>query len=168
MPPLVLSGECWNDQAGAVTDEIALNQAHFATRSTEEALSPLAHAMVYLWQHRWGTPSYGTYHTKHRQRRWTSWAVCPSHPGAPGGTRTGQHRSHDVVAGGLFAQACTELLAEGFVISRRERVRAQVPGKGKTEGKAGVRTTYTCPDCGRNAWAKADVVLLCGACEVAL
>jgi hypothetical protein len=73
-----------------------------------------------------------------------------------------------VVAGGLFEQACTELLAEGFVISWRERVRAQVPGKGKTEGKAGVSTTYTCPGCGRNAWAKADVVLLCGACEVAL
>ncbi len=58
------SGECWNDQAGAVTDEIALNPAHCATRSTEEVLSPLAHAMVHLWQHRWGTPSHGTYHNK--------------------------------------------------------------------------------------------------------
>ena len=76
--------------------------------------------------------------------------------------------SHDVVAGGLFAQACTELLAEGFVISWRDRVQAQVSGKGKTEGKAGVRTTYTYPNCGINAWAKADVVLRCGACEVAL
>jgi len=76
--------------------------------------------------------------------------------------------SHDVVAGGPFAQACTDLLAEGFVISWRDRVRTQVPGKGKMEGKAGVRTTYTCPNCGLNAWAKADVVLRCGACEVAL
>ena len=76
--------------------------------------------------------------------------------------------SHYVVAGGPFAQACTDLLAEGFVISWRDRVRAQVPGQGKTERKAGVRTKYTCPHCGLNAWAKADVVLLCGACEVTL
>src|SRR5256712_14181348 len=58
------SGECWNDQAGAVTDEIALNPTHCATRSTEEGLSPLAHATVHLWQHRCGTPSHGTYHNK--------------------------------------------------------------------------------------------------------
>src|SRR2546425_4284783 len=86
----------------------------------------------------------------------------------PGGKRTGQHMRHYVVAGGPFAQACTDLLAEGFVISWRDRARAHAPGKGKTEGKAGVRTKYTCPDCGLNAWAKAAVVLLCGACEVAL
>jgi hypothetical protein len=76
--------------------------------------------------------------------------------------------SHDVREGGPFAQACTDLLAEGFVISWRDRARAHAPGKGKTEGKAGVRTKDTCPDYGLNAWAKPDVVLLCGACEVAL
>ena len=51
---------------------------------------------------------------------------------------------------------------------RRGRARAHASGKGKTGGKAGVRTKYTCPNCGLNAWAKADVVLICGACEVAL
>ena len=55
------SGERWNDQARAVTDEIALNPMHFATRSTEEVLSTLVHAMVHLWQHHWGTPSRSTY-----------------------------------------------------------------------------------------------------------
>jgi hypothetical protein len=50
-----------------------------------------------------------------------------------------------MVAGGPFAQVCTDLLAEGFVISWRDRVRAQVPGKGRAEGKAGVRTKYTLP-----------------------
>ena len=35
-------------------------------------------------------------------------------------------------------------------------------------GKGGVRTKDTCPNCGLNAWAKADVGLLCDACEVAL
>jgi len=56
-----------------------------------------------------------------------------------------------VVAGGPFAQGCADLLAEGLVISWRDRVRAQVPGRGKTEGKAGVRTTCTCLNCGLNA-----------------
>ena len=94
--------------------------------------------------------------------------LCPSHTGAPGGKRTGQHMSHYGVAGGPFAQACTDLLAEGCVISWRDRARAQAHGKGKTAGKGGVRTKYTCQNCGLNAWAKADVVLLCGACQVAL
>ena len=34
--------------------------------------------------------------------------------------------------------------------------------------REGVRTKYTCPKCGLNAWAKLEVVLLCGTCEVAL
>ena len=162
------SGARWNDQAGAVTDEIALNPAHFATRSTEEVLSTLAHEMVHLWQHHCGTPSRSTYHNREWAAKMDAIGLCPSHTGAPGGKRTGQHMGHYVVAGGPFAQACTDLLAEGFVISWRDRAWAPAPGKGKTEGKAGVRTKYTCPDCGLNAWAKAEVVLLCGACEVAL
>ena len=80
----------------------------------------------------------------------------------------GQHMRYDVVAGGPCAQACTDLIAEGCMISWRDRGRTPVPGKGKMEGKAGVRTTCTCPHCGLNAWAKADEVLRCGACEVAL
>jgi SprT-like family len=38
-----------------VTDEIALNPLHFATRLKREVLSTLAHEMVHLWQHHfWG------------------------------------------------------------------------------------------------------------------
>src|SRR5262252_4142889 len=79
----------------------------------------------------------------------------------------GQHRRHDVVAGGR-ARRPARISSRRGVISLRDRRRTQVRGKGKTEGKAGVRTTYTCPHCGLNAWAKADVVLRCGACEVVL
>jgi len=59
--------------------------------------------------------------------------LCPSHTGAPGGKRTGQHRSHDVV-GGPFAKACTDLIAEGCVISWRDRVRAHTPWAGEDGG----------------------------------
>ena len=54
----------------------------------------------------------------------------------------------------------------GFVISWRDRTQDLVPGK--SPGKSGVRTKYTCPACGVNAWAKPDTVLRCGTCEVLL
>ncbi len=162
------SGERWNSLLGMRADEIALNPAHFATRSTEEVLATLAHEMVHLWQHHCGKPSRSAYHNREWAATMDAIGLCPSHTGEPGGKRTGQHMGHYVVASGPFAQACTDLLDEGFVISWRDRTRAPVPGKGKTEGKAGVRTKYTCPNCGLNAWAKPDVVLLCGACQVTL
>ena len=162
------SGERWNDRAGAVTDEIALNPVHFATRSTDEVLSTLVHEMVHLWQHHFGKPSRSTYHNKEWAARMEAIGLTPSDTGQPGGKRTGQHMSHYVTEGGRYAKACAELLESGFVISWRDRAREDAPGKGKTSGKAGVRTKYTCPECGLNAWAKPDVVLICGACEVAL
>jgi SprT-like family protein len=160
------SGERWNSLTGTLTDEIALNPAHFATRSTEGVLSTLAHEMVHLWQHHCGKPSRSAYHNREWAAKMDAIGLCPSHTGQPGGKRTWQHRSHDVVADGSFAQACAALLAEGFVISWRDRAREDAPGK--PPGKAGVRTKYTCPNCGLNAWAKPDVVLLCGACQVTL
>ena len=94
--------------------------------------------------------------------------LCPSDTGQPDGKRTGQSMSHYVVAGGPFAQACAALLAEGFVISWRDRARDNAPGPGKPIGKAGVRMKYTCPSCGLNAWTKPEVVLVCGSCQVTL
>src|SRR5258708_10416941 len=37
-----------------ITDEIALNPVHFATRKQTEVLSTLARGMVHLWQHHFG------------------------------------------------------------------------------------------------------------------
>ena len=42
------SGERWNSLTGSLTDEIAMNPAHFASRSTDEVLSTLVHEMVHL------------------------------------------------------------------------------------------------------------------------
>jgi hypothetical protein len=129
------SGERWNDQAGAVTDKIALNPAHFTTRSTEEVLSTLAHEMVHLWQHHCGTPSRSAYHNKEWAAKMDAIGLCLSHTRAPGGKRTGQHMSHYVVAGGPFAQACTDLLAEGFVISCGIAGGRMPLGRERREGK---------------------------------
>jgi len=68
------SGERWDDKAGAIIDEIALNPVHFATRSTDDVLSTLVHEMVHLWQHHFGKPSRSSYHntiTESGQIRWT-------------------------------------------------------------------------------------------------
>jgi hypothetical protein len=45
------SGERFQNTANQeeITDEIALNPAHFATRSPEQVLSTLVHEMVHLW-----------------------------------------------------------------------------------------------------------------------
>src|ERR1700679_2307104 len=50
------------DDPREITDEIALNPAHFASRTTASTLSTLVHEMVHLWQHHFGTPSRVGYH----------------------------------------------------------------------------------------------------------
>src|SRR5437868_14534047 len=52
------------DNPQEVTDEIALNPAHFASRPTAGTLSTLAHEMAHLWQHHFGKPSRTGYHNK--------------------------------------------------------------------------------------------------------
>src|SRR5450756_2278696 len=47
-----------------ITDEIALNPAHFATRKPDEVLATLAHEMVHLWQHHFGKQPRKGYHDK--------------------------------------------------------------------------------------------------------
>jgi predicted SprT family Zn-dependent metalloprotease len=160
------SGNRWNNVAGTVTDEIAMNPTHFATRSAEEVLSTLAHEMAHLWQHHFGKPPRRAYHNREWADTMEAIGLEPSDTGCPGGKRTGQHMSHYIQGGGPFHRACAELLAQGFAISWRDRGRDE--GQGKKKTKSGTRAKYTCPSCGLNAWAKPDAVLLCGACLVAL
>src|SRR4051794_24596650 len=47
-----------------VTDEIALNPQHFATRKTIDVLATLAHEMVHLWQCHFGRPPRKGYHDR--------------------------------------------------------------------------------------------------------
>lgn len=35
---------------------------------------------------------------------------------------------------------------------------------GQAKAKKASKTKFTCPECGQNAWAKADAALICGAC----
>ena len=157
--------ERWANRAGATTDEIAMNPEHFASRSVEETLSTLVHEMVHLWQKVHGKPGRGGYHNKEWAGMMESVGLMPSDTGAPGGKRTGDKVTHYIVQGGPFAQAYDRLLAKGFTISWIDRAGPETP---KKPSKSGTRTKYTCDSCGLNAWAKPDVQLVCGLCDVEL
>jgi hypothetical protein len=86
--------------------------------------------------------------------------LYPSSTGAPGGKETGQRVSHYIVEGGPYAQAWTELAAEGFVLHWESP-----PESAQARSKKASKTKYTCPGCGLNAWAKPDAALVCGDCE---
>ncbi len=154
------SGNRWADRAGTITDEIALNPQHFATRSLEEVLSTLAHEMAHLWQHHFGDAGRRGYHNREWAAKMKMLGLMPSSTGEPDGKETGEKMSHYIVDGGPFAAVCSELLASGLVISWLDRT-----GEEGAPTPKPTRTKYTCPACGLNAWAKPDVSLICGECQ---
>lgn len=161
------SGKRWKSQTGAMTDEIALNPTHFADRSAQEVLATLAHEMTHLWQHHFGKPSRTGYHNREWADKMVAIGLCPSDTGEPGGKRTGQRMSHYVIEGGSFAQASCRLLVQGFAISWRDWA-GEARGDGNDMKKNTSRRKYTCIICGLNAWAKPNVRLYCGTCEIEL
>ena len=104
-----------------ITDEIALNPTHFATRSPAAVLSTLAHEMAHLWQYHFGKPSRTGYHNKEWAAKMREIGLIPSDTGEPGGKETGQRVTHYPEEGGAFACACR------FVPGSRRRGRAGDP-----------------------------------------
>ena len=153
------------DDPEEVTDEIALNPAHFAGRPTSATLSTLAHEMAHLWQHHFGKPSRSRYHNKEWAAKMREIGLIPvshDHPGK----ETGQKVSHTIEPGGRFERACTAYLATGAAFLYHDRA-----GEGEDatrKKKAASKTKYTCPSCGMNAWAKPDAHLICGDCGEAM
>jgi hypothetical protein len=39
-----------------------------------------------------------------------------------------------------------------------------IPASEQGRAKKSSKTKFTCPDCGQNAWAKPDALLICGEC----
>jgi len=155
------SGDQWASE-GTTADEIALNPAHFAERSTEDVLSTLVHEMVHLHQHHFGKPGRGRYHNKKWGLLMDRVGLCPSATGEPGGKRTGDQMTHYIEEGGQFDLATQKLLATGFELSWIDRA---------SNGQSGLvkpiktREKYSCPVCGMNAWAKPDAALTCTGCK---
>jgi predicted SprT family Zn-dependent metalloprotease len=147
-----------------ITDEIALNPAHFATRTPIKILSTLAHEQCHLWQHHFGKPSRTGYHNKEWAAKMREIGLIPTDIGEPGGKETGQHMTHLIEEGGRFDQACAAFLAKHGTILYHDRAGEGDAAKTRRK-KAASKTKYTCPECSLNAWAKPDVNLWCGNCE---
>jgi predicted SprT family Zn-dependent metalloprotease len=148
-----------------VTDEIALNPAHFANRTPTETLSVLVHEQAHLWQHHLGQKkSRRAYHNKEWAAKMREVGLIPSDTGLPGGKEVGQKMSHYIQPGGPFEKACTAFLATHPAILYHDRAGEGDAGKARTK-KAASKTKYTCPGCGFNAWAKPAANLWCGDCE---
>ncbi|MCF8884135.1 SprT-like domain-containing protein, partial [Erythrobacter sp. SN021] len=77
-----------------ITDEIALNPAHFANRKPREVLSTIAHEMVHLWQHHYGSPPRKGYHDKQWAAKMHEIGLIPTDTGEIGGKETGQKVTH--------------------------------------------------------------------------
>jgi predicted SprT family Zn-dependent metalloprotease len=155
------------DNPEDVTDEIALNPAHFGTRTPTAILSTLVHEMVHLWQHHFGKPSRQSYHNKEWAAKMRAVGLIPSDTGEPGGKETGQKMTHYVEPGGRFDAACTAYLAKAGAILYHDRAGDEEATRTRRR-KAASKTKFTCPSCGLNAWAKPDAHLMCGDCEEAM
>ena len=150
------------EEKDVLADEIAMNPDHFKTQPLPEVLSTLVHEMVHLEQAYFGTPSRKSYHNKQWANMMEAVGLMPSSTGEPGGERVGQHMTHYILPGGKFDQACTTLLKKGFRLSWADKF-----GGEKMKKPVG-RVKYTCKICTINAWAKQNIVLICGECKIAL
>jgi hypothetical protein len=64
-----------------------------------------------------------------------------------------------IIPGGLYAQAFAKLKAKGFQLHWQS-----APESKQAKAKKASKTKFTCPECGQNAWAKPDALLICGDC----
>jgi predicted SprT family Zn-dependent metalloprotease len=143
----------------AAAHELAMNPDSFTGRTDEEILSTLAHEMAHVWQQSHGTPPRRSYHDRQWAAKMKEIGLQPTTTGAPGGKETGQSVTHYIVAGGAYARAYAKLKAKGI------RLDWQSAPEGKeAKAKKASKTKFTCPDCGQNAWAKPDALLICGSC----
>ena len=139
--------------------ELALNPDTFSDRSDEEILSTLAHEMAHVWQQTHGTAPRRSYHDREWAAKMKEIGLQPSTTGEPGGKETGQSMTHYIIAGDPYAKAYAKLKAKGFQLHWQS-----APAGKEAKAKKASKTKFTCPDCGQNAWAKADALLICGAC----
>jgi hypothetical protein len=83
----------------------------------------------------------------------------PSTTGKPGGKETGQSVTHYIIPEGPFAKAYMKLKAQVFQLNWQSS-----PDGKQAKAKKASKTKFTCAQCGQNAWAKRDALLICGAC----
>ena len=143
----------------AAVHELAMNPDTFTGRTDEQILSTLAHEMAHVWQQTHGTPPRRSYHDRQWAAKMKEIGLQPSTTGEPGGKETGQSVTHYIIPGGPYAKAYAQLKARGLKLQWQS-----APEGKQTKAKKESKTKFTCPDCGQNAWAKPDALLICGVC----
>ena len=146
-----------------ITDEIALNPAHFATRSATSILATLVHEMTHLWQHHFGKPSRAGYHNRQWAQKMHEIGLCPVGTGRSEEKGTGQRVSYGTLEGGAFERACRAWQARGPAVLYQDRPREEE--EALRLQKAESKTKYVCPGCRVKAWAKPNVSIVCGECR---
>ena len=137
--------------------ELALNPDSFTDRTDEEILSTLAHEMAHVWQQTHGKPPTRCYHDRQWAAKMKEVGLMPSTTGEPGGKETGQSVTHYIIPEGPYAKAYARLKA--FQLHWQS-----APQGDQAKAKKASKTKFTCPECGQNAWAKPDALLICGTC----
>jgi hypothetical protein len=143
----------------AAAHELALNPDDFIGRTDEEILSTLAHEMAHVWQQAHGTPPRRSYHDREWAAKMKEIGLQPTSTGEPGGKETGQKVTHYIIPDGPYAQTYAKLKARGLQLRWQS-----APLDSQAKAKRTSKTKFTCPDCGQNAWAKPDSILICGLC----
>ena len=137
--------------------ELALNPDGFAGRTDAMILSTLVHEMCHVWQQTYGKAPRKGYHDRKWAAKMKEVGLQPSSTGEEGGAETGQSMSHYILPGCRYAQAYAQLAETGFQLHWQS-----VPAAARA--KKPNRMKFTCPECGQNAWAKPDALLICGEC----
>jgi hypothetical protein len=139
--------------------ELALNPDTFTGNTDEVILSTLVHEMAHVWQQTHGKAPRKGYHDRQWAQKMREVGLQPSSTGEEGGAETGQSMSHYIIPEGRFANAYAKLAATGFQLHWQS-----APASGEGRAKKSSKTKFTCPECGQNAWAKPDALLICGEC----
>ena len=143
----------------AAAHELAMNPDGFTGRTDERILSTLVHEMAHVWQQTHGTPPRRSYHDRQWAGKMKEVGLQPTTTGRPGGQEIGQSVTHYILPGGAYATAYAKLQATGFQLHWES-----TPEGEQAAAKKASKTKFTCPECGQNAWAKADALLICGEC----
>lgn len=106
---------------GDKVDEIAMNPSYFAVVPLVEVLQTLVHEMVHQWQHHFGKPGRSRYHNHEWAEKMQKVGLMPSHTGQPGGRKVGDRVADYAIEGGLFLQACQDLIAGQFSVTWLDR-----------------------------------------------
>lgn len=139
--------------------ELAMNPDTFTGRTDEEILSTLAHEMAHVWQQTHGKKPTRGYHDRQWAAKMKEIGLMPSTTGEPRAKETGQHVTHYIMPGGPYAVSCAKLEATGFRLDWQS-----APAGKQAKAKKASKTKFTCPECGQNAWAKSDALLMCAVC----